>query len=121
MLGGLFAGTEESPGFTLIKNGTKYKMIRGMASATANISKKTIDNGKINQDELEEVVPEGVEAMVPYKGKVSEVIKQLIGGVRSGLSYCGVNNLGDLKKNAEFIRITSAGQIESKAHDVKIN
>ena len=120
MLGNLFAGTDESPGFAIMKNGTKYKMSRGMASVSANITKKKIDQGQVEQEDLDGVVAEGVEAVVPYKGKVSDVIKQLIGGLRSGLSYCGVNNLEDLRKNAEFIKITKAGLIESKPHDVEV-
>ena len=120
MLGGIFAGTDETPGFTLMKNGTKFKMSRGMASISANITKKRIDQEKLEQEDIEDVVPEGVEAMVPYKGKVSEIIKQLLGGIRSGLSYCGVNNLEDLKKNSEFVKISEAGKIESNPHDVEV-
>jgi IMP dehydrogenase len=119
MIGSLLAGTDESPGFVINRNGMKYKMSRGMAGITANLSRK-IANNKIKQDDVEDIIPEGVEAMVPYKGKASEIIKQLIGGLRSGLSYCGVSNLDDLKKNAEFIKITEAGKIESKPHDVDI-
>ena len=77
-------------------------------------------NGKITQEDVEDIVPEGVEAKVPYRGKVSGVIKQLIGGLRSGLSYCGVSNLNDLRKNAEFIKISEAGKVESKPHDVSV-
>ena len=119
MIGSLLAGTDESPGFVINKNGMKYKMTRGMAGVAANLSKKSL-NGKINQEDVEDIVPEGIEAMVPYRGKASEVIKQLIGGLKSGLSYCGVDNLQDLKKNAEFIKITEAGKIESKPHDVDV-
>jgi len=120
MIGSLLAGTDESPGFIINKNGMKYKMSRGMAGVTANLSRKAT-NGKVKQDDIEDIVPEGVEAVVPYRGKSSEIIKQLIGGLRSGLSYCGVNNLEDLRKNAEFIKITEAGKIESKPHDVKLD
>ena len=120
MIGSLLAGTDESPGFIINKNGMKYKMSRGMAGVTANLSRKAT-NSKVKQDDIEDIVPEGVEAVVPYRGKSSEVIKQLIGGLRSGLSYCGVNNLEDLRKNAEFIKITEAGKIESKPHDVKLD
>ena len=120
MIGSLLAGTDESPGFTIMRNGGKYKMSRGMASVSASASKKAIDNSGLKQDDVEEIVPEGVEAIVQYKGKASEVIKQLMGGLRSGLSYCGVNNLQDLKKNAEFVKITKAGLIESNPHDVDV-
>ena len=119
MIGSLLAGTDESPGFVMNKNGIKYKMTRGMAGVTANLARKS-SNGKITQEDVEDIVPEGVEAKVPYRGKVSGVIKQLIGGLRSGLSYCGVNNLEDLRKNAEFIKISEAGKVESKPHDVSV-
>ena len=120
MIGSLLAGTDESPGLTIVRNGSKYKISRGMASTTANITKKGLDKIKLNQDDVEDVVAEGVEATVPYRGKASEVLKQLIGGLRSGLSYCGVSNLEDLRKNAEFIKITNAGLVESKPHDVEV-
>ena len=120
MIGSLLAGTDESPGFTIMRNGSKYKMSRGMATTAANISKQSIDNKKIEQEDIDDIVPEGIEAVVKYKGKASEVLKQLIGGLRSGLSYCGVNNLKDLKNNAEFIKITEAGKIESHPHDVEV-
>src|SRR3989344_1163530 len=119
MIGSLLAGTDESPGFVMNKNGIKYKMTRGMAGVTANLARKS-SNGKITQEDVEDIVPEGVEAKVPYRGKVSGVIKQLIGGLRSGLSYCGVSNLNDLRKNAEFIKISEAGKVESKPHDVSV-
>ncbi|MEK6835419.1 MAG: IMP dehydrogenase [Nanoarchaeota archaeon] len=120
MIGGLLAGTEEAPGLTIMRNGGKYKMSRGMASIAANLSNKSINNSELKQDDVEDIVPEGVESFVPYKGKASEVIKQLIGGLRSGLSYCGVSNLEDLRKNAEFVKITKAGKIESMPHDVEL-
>ena len=120
MIGSLLAGTDESPGLIIVRNGSKYKVSRGMASTTANITKKELDNIKLKQDDVGDVIAEGVEATVPYRGKASEVLKQLVGGLRSGLSYCGVNNLEDLRKNAEFIKITQAGLIESKPHDVEV-
>jgi IMP dehydrogenase len=91
-----------------------------MSGVKANLSRKIIDKNKLSQEDIEDIVPEGIEATVPYQGKASEVIKQLIGGLRSGLSYCGVNNLQNLKRNSEFIKITEAGKIESKPHDVDI-
>ena len=120
MIGSLLAGTDEAPGLTIVRNGVKHKISRVMASTTAIITKKDLDKNKLNQDDMEDVVAEGVDATVPYRGKASEVLKQLIGGLRSGLSYCGVNNLEDLRKNAEFIKITKAGLIESKPHDVEV-
>jgi len=120
MIGNLLAGTDESPGLIIRRNGGRYKVSRGMAGISANLTRRAFENNELKQEDVEEIVPEGVEAMVPYKGKASEIIKQLIGGLRSGLSYCGVNNLEDLKKNAEFIKITEAGKIESKPHDVDV-
>ena len=117
MLGNLLAGTEESPGQTVIKNGRKFKIFRGMAGFGANISKRERDNGF---DDISDVVPEGVEGTVPYKGNLSEVIYQLLGGLRSGMSYCGAHTIEELWKNAEFIKITSAGMKESHPHDIDV-
>ena len=117
MLGNLLAGTEESPGQTVIKNGRKFKIFRGMAGFGANISKREREN---SFDDISDVVPEGVEGTVPYKGNLSEVIYQLLGGLRSGMSYCGAHTIEELWKNAEFIKITSAGMKESHPHDIDI-
>lgn len=117
MCGNLFAGTDEAPGLTILKNGVKYKVSRGMASFGAALGRKARED---NDSSMEEVVPEGVEAMVPYKGSAKDVIKQLIGGLRSGISYCGSKNIKEMQKNAELIRITPAGLRESKPHDVEI-
>ncbi|MDQ4072829.1 MAG: IMP dehydrogenase [Thermoproteota archaeon] len=122
MIGGLFGGTDESPGKTLVKNGKKYKMYRGMASFYAALGRKYRENSEVNMDDddLNDYVPEGVEAMVPYKGSVIEIIKQLVGGVRSGLSYCGARTITEMQENAEFIRITMSGYKESHPHDVEV-
>ncbi len=121
MLHGTLAGTEESPGVVIRKNGGKYKLYRGMASVTANIAKKEVDKKSlIDQDEIDEITAEGVESLVPYKGKASEIIKQLLGGVKSGLNYIGAKNFEELKKNAEFIRVTESGIKESKPHHVEV-
>ena len=117
MLGNLLAGTEESPGQTVIKNGRKFKIFRGMAGFGANISKREREN---SFDDISDVVPEGVEGTVPYKGNLSEVIYQLLGGLRSGMSYCGAHTIEELWKNAEFIKITSAGMKESHPHDIDV-
>ncbi|MBI4057341.1 MAG: IMP dehydrogenase [Elusimicrobia bacterium] len=118
MLGQLLAGTEESPGWTVMKNGTKYKVYRGMASLAANLSRKQKERGEedLGEEEVAQIVPEGVEAMVPYRGQVEEVVRQLVGGLRSGMSYCGSKNLEELWKKAKFARITPAGWFESKPH-----
>ena len=121
MVGSLFGGTDESPGKTLVKNGKKFKMYRGMASFYASLGRKYREGAQvIDSDDLNDYVPEGVEAMVPYKGSVVEIVRQLAGGLRSGLSYCGAKTIAEMQKNAEFIKMTSAGYIESQPHDVDL-
>lgn len=117
MIGGLFAGCEESPGIEIYKNGRKYKITRGMASLRANIDRAKREEK--NDFGCKEYVAEGIEAIVPYRGKVSEIIQQLVGGLRSGMSYSGARNIRELQKKAEFIRITQSGLLESLPHDVK--
>ncbi len=120
MLGSLLAGTEESPGASVVRDGRRYKVVRGMASLTANIDRKALDtDGQLANDDWEKVVPEGVEAVVPYRGRAADVLHQLVGGLRSGLSYAGATCLDELQANAEFIRITPAGVRESGPHDVQ--
>lgn len=122
MVGSLFAGCEESPGATVIRDGRKYKVVRGMASLGAAMGRKAVERGEDesaeSQADWEKVVPEGVEAVVPYRGRVEEVLHQLVGGLRSGLSYGGAHNIAELQANAEFIEITPAGIRESRPHDV---
>ena len=122
MIGSLLGGTDESPGKTLVKNGKKYKMYRGMASFYASLGRKYREEGPqvVDSDDLNDYVPEGVEAMVPYKGSVVEILRQLSGGLRSGLSYCGAKTILEMQQNAEFIKITSAGYAESQPHDVSV-
>lgn len=115
MLGNLLAGTEESPGQTVIRGGRKFKIYRGMAGFGAALSKKEREKEDTN---LDDIVPEGVEGTVPYRGSVNEVVKQLLGGLRSGMSYCGARTLNELSHNNTFIRVTSAGVRESNAHDI---
>jgi len=119
MLGSLLAGAEESPGWTVVRGGSRWKIYRGMASLGATLSRKNKerrDDEDLNPIEVAEVVPEGVESMAAYKGPVAEVLHQLIGGVRSGMSYCGSRSLPELWKKAEFVRITSAAWDESRPH-----
>ena len=119
MLGSLLAGCDESPGWTVVRDGTRWKIYRGMASLGATLTRKTKERREdedLNPIEVAEVVPEGVESMAPYKGPVADVIHQLIGGVRSGMSYSGAASLPDFWKKAEFIRITSASWAESRPH-----
>ena len=115
MLGSLLAGTDESPGMPLIKNGKRYKVVRGMASFGANLAR----NGKSNARNNADFVPEGIEGLTPYKGSVVECIYQLLGGLHSGMSYCGVTTIEQLRGNGVFIKITSSGVRESHAHDVE--
>ena len=123
MLGSSLAGAYESPGLIVNKNGLRFKVSRGMASLGANLTQqKTLQNGYGNKDlqkQSEEVVPEGVEAMVPYKGKAKDILYQFVGGLRSGFTYCGSKNIQELQKKAEFIQITQASLKESSSHDVK--
>lgn len=121
MLGSLLAGTDESPGAAVIRNGRRYKVVRGMASLTANIARKEIEwQQEVDPEVWEEVIPEGVEAVVPHRGSVAEILYQLVGGLRSGMSYCGSTTIEELWEKAEFIRITRAGREESGVHDVSL-
>ena len=120
MIGGLLAGTEESPGASVIRDGRRFKVVRGMASLTANVDRQAMEKGgEVNPEDWEQVVPEGVEAVVPYRGAVADILHQLVGGLRSGLSYAGATCLSDLQQNAEFIQMSAAGARESGAHDVQ--
>ncbi|HEU5102278.1 MAG TPA: IMP dehydrogenase [Roseiflexaceae bacterium] len=120
MLGSLLAGTDEAPGASVVRNGRRYKIVRGMASLTANIERQEVEQRReVDPEGWERVVPEGVEAMVPDRGPVRDVVYQLVGGLRSGLSYAGAATIAELWANAEFVRITSAGKSESGAHDVE--
>src|ERR1043166_2225426 len=114
MVGSLFGGTDESPGKTMIKNGKKFKIYRGMASFYASLGRKYREgDSKVAESvDLNDYVPEGVEAMIPYKGSVVEIIRQLVGGLRSGLSYCGAKTINQMQTNAEFIKMSPAGYVE---------
>jgi IMP dehydrogenase len=121
MAGSMLAGTDESPGAAVVRDGRRYKIIRGMASLTANVARKEIEQqGEVDPDEWEKVVPEGVEALVPHRGSVTDILHQLVGGLRSGMSYAGASTLRELWENAEFIQITPAGERESKPHNVSL-
>ena len=117
MVGSLVAGCKESPGETEIYQGRQFKVYRGMGSlgAMANGSKD-----RYFQEDNKKLVPEGVEGRVPYKGPLSETIYQMLGGLRSGMGYCGCHNIEELKTKTKFVRITNAGLIESHPHDVYI-
>lgn len=124
MLGSMLAGTDEAPGAEIVRHGRRYKVVRGMASLSANVERRKLDKPLKEEEYSEElwseVVPEGVEALVPYRGKVRDILHQIVGGLRSGMSYAGAHTLQELWQNAEFIRITPAGQKESGAHDVDL-
>ena len=119
MAGSLFAGVEESPGETIIYEGRKFKAYRGMGSLEAMQQGSKDRYFQDVEDDIKKLVPEGISGRVPYKGMLSEVIYQYIGGLRAGMGYCGARTIADLKK-AKFIRITSAGVKESHPHDVFI-
>ncbi len=119
MVGSLVAGTEESPGDTIIYNGRKFKSYRGMGSLEAMEHGSKDRYFQANVNDVKKLVPEGIAGRVPYKGTVQEVIYQLIGGLRSGMGYCGATTIKDLR-DAKFVRITNAGVLESHPHDVTI-
>lgn len=128
MITGWLAGTDESPGSIILRKGQKYKVHRGAASFSAVASRMLSGvSGQLRKEmveaelekELEEIVPEGVESFVPYKGPVKDVIHQLVGAVKSGMSYCNAKNISQLWKHAQFIQITTAGFRESTQHNVE--
>ncbi|RLD62763.1 MAG: IMP dehydrogenase [Bacteroidetes bacterium] len=119
MAGSLFAGVEESPGGTIIYQGRKFKTYRGMGSIEAMQQGSKDRYFQDYEDDIKKLVPEGIAARVPYKGNLSEIVYQLIGGLRAGMGYCGAANVGELKK-ARFVKISQSGIVESHPHDVTI-
>ena len=119
MIGGFFAGTDEAPGEIVLYQGRSYKVYRGMGSLGA-MEQGTKDRYGQAGVESKKLVPEGVEVRVPYKGPVAQSVHQMIGGLKSGMGYCGARDLATLRETARFIRITSAGLRESHVHDVII-
>jgi IMP dehydrogenase len=120
MMGSLFAGTEESPGETILFEGRTFKSYRGMGSVAAMAEGSGDRYFQEQQVDETKFVPEGIEGRIPYRGAVSETIFQMIGGLRQGMGYCGVGDLAGLRENTEFIRVTLAGQIEGHPHDITI-
>jgi IMP dehydrogenase len=116
MIGSLFAGTEESPGETILYQGRTFKSYRGMGSMGA----MTAGSDRYPQDTSGKLVPEGIEGRVPYKGPLADLVYQLVGGLRAGMGYCGCPNIRELQEQASFLRVTSAGLRESHVHDVII-
>jgi IMP dehydrogenase len=119
MMGSVFAGVEESPGETIIYDGRKFKQYRGMGSMGAMSQGSSDRYFQDVEDDIKKFVPEGIEGRVPYKGALSEIVYQYVGGLRAGMGYCGAKNVEALQK-ASFIQITAAGMKESHAHDVDI-
>jgi len=117
MIGSLFAGTEESPGETILYQGRTFKSYRGMGSLGAMAQGST---DRYGQDAGGKLVPEGIEGRVPYKGVLADLVYQLVGGLRAGMGYCGCATIAELRENAKFVRVTLAGQRESHVHDVII-
>jgi IMP dehydrogenase len=119
MIGGLFAGTDESPGERVLFQGRSYKVYRGMGSLGA-MESGSKDRYFQSGVESPKLVPEGVEGRVPYKGPLATSIHQLVGGLRSGMGYCGCRNIEELRRKSRLVRITAAGLKESHVHDVVI-
>lgn len=119
MAGSLFAGVDESPGETIIYEGRKFKLYRGMGSIEAMQKGSKDRYFQDMEEDIKKLVPEGIVGRVPYKGSLSEVIHQMVGGLRAGMGYAGAKDISELKK-AKFIRITSAGVVESHPHDITI-
>jgi IMP dehydrogenase len=120
MMGSMLAGTEESPGESILAEGRRFKLIRGMGSMSAmqdGSADRYFQDGEVSPSKL---VPEGIEGRVPYKGPVSDVLFQMVGGLRSGMGYCGAPDIAALRNDTEFVRITTAGLRESHPHDVTI-
>ena len=117
MIGSLFAGTKESPGEMEIYQGRSFKVYRGMGSVSA-MQQGSAD--RYFQEGSQKLVPEGVEGRVPFKGPLAETTYQMVGGLKSGMGYCGAKDIETLQKNAEFIQITGAGLLESHPHDISI-
>jgi len=120
MMGSMLAGTEESPGESILAEGRRYKLIRGMGSLSAmqdGSADRYFQEGELSPSKM---VPEGIEGRVPYKGPVADVLYQMVGGLKSGMGYCGAATIASLQQDTEFLRITTAGLRESHPHDVTI-
>ena len=120
MIGSLFAGTDESPGELILRQGRSFKAYRGMGSLGAMKAGSKDRYFQALESSAEKLVPEGIEGMVPYKGPISAMVQQLVGGLRAGMGYSGCSSIGDLQSRARFIRISPAGLRESHVHDVTI-
>jgi len=120
MIGSLFAGLKESPGQLVIYKGRQFKEYRGMGSLGAMVKGSAERYGQSSSTERSKLVPEGVEGRVPYRGTLSDFVYQLVGGLRAGMGYCGARNIGELRENSRFVRISAASVSESHPHDIQI-
>jgi IMP dehydrogenase len=120
MIGGLFAGIEESPGEKVLYEGRSYKMYRGMGSLEAMKKGSKDRYFQDAEDDIQKLVPEGIEGRVPFKGNLADTVYQMIGGLRAAMGYCGCRTISEMKKKAQFIRMTEAGLRESHPHNVSI-
>ena len=120
MIGGLFAGTEESPGESFLYQGRSFKAVRGMGSLAAMVDGGKARYGQAAVHETQKLVPEGIEGMVPSRGPLAPFLYQFVGGVRAGMGYVGAEDLEIFRAKARFVRITSAGVSESHPHDVRV-
>ena len=120
MIGGLFAGVEESPGETILYEGRKYKTYRGMGSIAAMKAGSKDRYFQDAEDDLKKLVPEGIEGRVPFKGSLADVIFQMMGGLRAAMGYTGCETVEAMQERASFVRITSSGVRESHPHDISI-
>jgi IMP dehydrogenase len=117
MLGSGLAGTDETPGIEMMRDGRRVKMLRGMAGLGANLNRRIKDRS-IEDGDVFEITPEGVDAYVPCRGPVENIVSGFVGGMRSGISYCGARCIEDMHGKARFVRMTNNGLVESRAHDV---
>jgi len=120
MIGGLFAGVDESPGEKVLYEGRTYKLYRGMGSLGAMRQGSRDRYFQDAEDDLQKLVPEGIEGRVPYKGPLGDTVYQMIGGLRSAMGYCGAHTIPEMKRRARFVRMTDAGLRESHPHDIAI-
>jgi IMP dehydrogenase len=120
MMGSVFAGVEESPGETIIYEGRKFKQYRGMGSIGAMTQGSSDRYFQDVEDDIKKLVPEGIEGRVAFKGSLTEVVQQYVGGLRAGMGYCGAKDIRTLQQQSQFIKITNAGMKESHAHDIEI-
>jgi IMP dehydrogenase len=120
MIGGLFAGVDESPGEKVLYEGRSYKVYRGMGSIEAMKQGSKDRYFQDAEDDIQKLVPEGIEGRVPYKGPIGDTIYQMVGGLRSAMGYCGAPTIAEMKRKARFVRMTDAGLRESHPHDISI-